>query len=174
MKNHGKSQVESGFFWFSLIFDFSVYLSDLSLVISPPTPTGPTAAAAAAVAQGGAGGPGPHGGGGGPRGAGATGPSAGGPGPHVGVRPHPVGPTSKSCPCQRMFVKPCRIQNHPLSFRLLFLRDIPCFMNMCLFLVFGRTLIPYCYSILICVSTIYYFCYCTGDLDQGKSLWGSF
>ena len=36
------------------------------------------------------------------------------------------------------------MKNHTLSFRLLFLRDIPFFANMFFFLVFGRTLIPEC------------------------------
>ena len=63
VNNHDKSQVESWFFWFSLIFVFSVSLPNLSLVtfLLPPGPT-----AAAAVAQGGAGAPGPSAGGPGP------------------------------------------------------------------------------------------------------------
>ena len=60
LKTHCKSHVESWVWGFSLIFVFSVYLRDSSLVtfpLSPPSPPGPTAAAA--VAQGGAGAQGP-------------------------------------------------------------------------------------------------------------------
>ena len=71
VNNHGETQVGSWFFWFSLIWDFSVHF-DYLLIITlggrgdaspphpplspfPPPPPGPTAAAA--VAQGGAGAP---------------------------------------------------------------------------------------------------------------------
>ena len=72
---HGKSQVKPWFFEISLIYVFSSYFNNFSLITfnTPPlsqghAPPGPSA-----------GGPGPHGDGGGPHGAGAPGPSAGGP-----------------------------------------------------------------------------------------------
>ena len=73
MVNHRNTNV---FFWFSLIFVFSLYLPNSSLIAFYPPP-GPHGGGGAPGPS--AGGPGPHGGGGGPHGAGASGPSAGGP-----------------------------------------------------------------------------------------------
>ena len=81
MNNHSKSQVESWFWGFSVVFVFSVYLSKLSLVTFPPR--GPHGGCDGGPRRCGrprpmGGRPGPHGGGGGPHGAGTPGPSLGG------------------------------------------------------------------------------------------------